>query len=201
MEMCAVVTKCEKKLTYSHSLVGTALTIEWVCSDTHRNGRWQSQPRYDGIFATNLQLSMSTLLSGNSFRKIELLFRFVNIACISETTFLRVQKIYAAPAIQAYWNTLRKDLLESYDGSVILCGDGRNDSPGHSAQYLSYNFGDSASKTILHTEVVDVREVGGKSPNMERLGFERSIDQLKTIIRIEEVVTDAHIQIAALMRK
>ena len=93
-------------------------------------------------------------------------------------------------------------MLESYQGiKAILCGDGRNDSPGHCAQYLSYSLADANMHCIVHTEVVDVRRVDGKSPNMERLGFERPMDQLKRTIENEEVITDAHIQVAAVTRK
>ena len=57
-------------------------------------------------------------------------------------------------------------------------------------------------KAILQTNVVDVREAAGKSNNMERIGFERGMDMLLTSqIAIKEVVTDGHLEIAALMSK
>ncbi|XP_070543902.1 uncharacterized protein [Ptychodera flava] len=199
-DMCAR-QGCQRRLLYSTTTVGTALTVVWSCSAGHLGGRWQSQPRFDGIFAGNLQTAACILLSGNSFRKIELLFRFANIACISASTFVRVQKLYAAPAIQKYWEAMQLELTGSFHGQkVVLCGDGRNDSPGHSAQYLSYNVGDTSKQVILHTETVDVREVNGKSPNMERLGFDRSMDKLTGMLDIGEMITDAHTQIAAAMR-
>ncbi|XP_070555346.1 uncharacterized protein [Ptychodera flava] len=154
------------------------------------------------MFAGNFQLAVCILLSGNSHKKFELLCKFLNLACISVTSFQRIQRLYAVPAIQNYWDNMERDILDSYQGQkAILCGDGRNDSPGHSAHYLSYSLADANKNCIVHTEVVDVREVNGKSPNMERLGFERSMDKLKRTIEIDEVVTDAHVQIAAVMRK
>ncbi|XP_070549165.1 uncharacterized protein [Ptychodera flava] len=152
------------------------------------------------LLATYKLLPVSYCL-GIASGKIELLFRFANIACISASTFLRVQKLYAAPAIQKYWEAMQLELTGSFHGQkVVLCGDGRNDSPGHSAQYLSYNVGDTSKQVILHTETVDVREVNGKSPNMERLGFDRSMDKLTGMLDIGEMITDAHTQIAAAMR-
>ncbi|XP_070580633.1 uncharacterized protein [Ptychodera flava] len=154
------------------------------------------------MFAGNLQIAACILLSGNSFAKIKLMFQFANIANISQTTFYRMQNLYLAPTIDHFWKTLQAELLSAYQGEkALLSGDGRNDSPGHSSQYLSYNVGDPEKKVIVHTEVVDVREVNGKSPNMERLGFERSMDQLQKNIVIDEMVTDAHSQIAAVMKK
>ena len=84
-----------------------------------------------------------------------------------------------------------------------MSGDGRNDSPGHSAQYCTYTLADMETKTILHLEIVDVREVEGrKSANMERIGFERGMDTLMaTDMEIKEVVTDGHAEIGALFSK
>ena len=62
---------------------------------------------------------------------------------------------------------------------VILSSDGRNDSPGHCAQYCMYTFAFMDTKTILNLKIVDVKEVEGrKSTKMERLGFERGLDEL-----------------------
>ena len=59
------------------------------------------------------------------------------------------------------------------------------------------------TKTILHLEIVDVREVvGRKSASMERIGLERGMDTLMaTDMKIKEVVTDGHAEIGALFSK
>lgn len=50
--------------------------------------------------------------------------------------------------------------------------------------------------------VVDKRETGLKSGNMEKLGFERAlINLIDKGVNVAEVVTDQHIQIASLMSK
>ena len=51
--------------------------------------------------------------------------------------------------------------------------------------------------------IVDVREVEGrKSPNMERLGFERGLDELlKSKMVLSELVADVHLEISAVMSK
>ena len=56
--------------------------------------------------------------------------------------------------------------------------------------------------SILTLEIVDKREVDHKSPNMEVLGAERALRFLEGQgIKIVEFVTDAHSQIAKLIRK
>jgi hypothetical protein len=47
-----------------------------------------------------------------------------------------------------------------------------------------------------------MREAGGKSNNMERIGFEKAMGVLlASPIVAKEVVTDGHLEIAALMSK
>ena len=57
-------------------------------------------------------------------------------------------------------------------------------------------------QAILQMNVVDVKEAAGKSNNMETIGFQRGLDALLTSeIILKEVVTDSHLEIAALMSK
>ena len=83
-------------------------------------------------------------------------------------------------------------LSEYKDKSLVLCGDGRCDSPGKSAKYCTYSLMDSEINKILHVETIDKREVNLKSPNMEREAFKRSMEHLiNRGIKIVVVVTDA----------
>lgn len=85
---------------------------------------------------------------------------------------------------------------------VFVSGDGRMDSPGHSAQYCSYTVMDNSSKKILTISTVDKRETGMKSSNMETKGFKQALwDVSHSGINVTEIVTDAHPQIGALMSK
>ena len=112
-----------------------------------------------------------------------------------------IQKLYTAPAINEYYGEKQDKLLASYDGRpVTLSGDGHSDSPGHSASFCTYSFCDEKMRQILHTTTVLVQEADGKSPNMERIGFERSLDYLRERVTVEGVVTDAHSQIASMFK-
>ena len=94
---------------------------------------------------------------------------------------------------------MQDNLLSQVTGPLVLGGDGRNDSPGYSAQYCTYSLIDAEKGNILAMSVVDVREANGKSPNMERIGFERALADVLQKARVKELVTDAHPQIKALM--
>ncbi|XP_052260955.1 uncharacterized protein LOC127865098 [Dreissena polymorpha] len=83
-----------------------------------------------------------------------------------------------------------------------LHGDGRNDSPGHSAQYCSYTMMEYDSKKILTLRTLDKRSTDRKSTNMEKVGFEQALQELTdNNIAVEEVVTDAHLGIGSIMNK
>ena len=81
---------------------------------------------------------------------------------------------------------------------IILSSDGRNDSPGHCAHYLTYLFADMETKTLLDLKIVDVREIQGrKSTKMERVGFERKLDLITSKMNLQEIVTDGHLEISS----
>ncbi|XP_028417304.1 uncharacterized protein LOC114541702 isoform X2 [Dendronephthya gigantea] len=131
------------------------------------------------------------------------MFNFCNLQYFSSILFNQYQKLYIIPAINDYWEEHKqKCWKERENKEVILSGDGRNDSPGHSAQYCTYSLADTNDRAILQMNVVDVREAAGKSNNMERIGFEKKMDTLLAPpIVMKEVVTDGHIEIAALMKR
>ena len=82
----------------------------------------------------------------------------------------------------------------------LFLGDGRMDSPGHCAQYCSYNMMDDCSKKIMSILTLDKREVQKKSTNLERVAFSKSMAMLtQEGMNIKEVVTDQHVQITAQM--
>ena len=57
-------------------------------------------------------------------------------------------------------------------------------------------------RAIIQMNVIDVREASGKSNNMERIGFQKGMDALlASPMIVKEVVTDGHLEIAALMSK
>ena len=126
----------------------------------------------------------------------------MNMRYISKMLYNQYQSLYIAPTVEEYWNGMKDESWKKREEKdVILSSDGRNDSPGHCAQYCTYTFADMDTKTILNLKIVDVREVEGrKSMKMERLGFERGLDELMSSkMNLQEIVTDSHLEISALM--
>lgn len=187
--------------TPRHGLGAAWLSLGNALQDSWEGAAWSSQPMFNKLRAGNLLLSTCLLLSGNSFTKIAMFFKFLNLKFISNTLFHQHQGLYIGPAVQEYWSTMQQNLLDERNNKdVLLSSDAGNDSPGFCAQY---SLCDAEEKVILQQNVIDVREVEGrKSPNMERLCFERGMDVLlERDMCIKEVITDGHTGIAALMSK
>ncbi|KAM4537014.1 uncharacterized protein PAE49_021421 [Odontesthes bonariensis] len=147
----------------------------------------------------DFMLSTNILLSGNNYRKVALLFKFMNMGMVAESNFFKSQDTYCVEPVKLFWEKNRADVLTSLrekDGVVVL-GDGRMDSPGHCAQYCTYTT--IESRDIVHIVTVDKRETALNSVIMERECFTRTMDALLQEIPVKEVVTDAHIQITALL--
>ena len=85
--------------------------------------------------------------------------------------------------------------------STILCGDGRNDSPGHSAKYCVYVLMEQFVDVIVDLVVVDKRETGGVSTNMEVYRLRKLLERIVGKIVMSEIVTDASSAVIALVRK
>ena len=195
---------CDQHVDYKQTFLGTCLVVNWRCSSGHFGGRWASQPTCANLRSGNLLLASAIAISGNSFIKIGFLFKIMKLKYISKNLYNQYQNLYIAPTVDDYWKKMKEDLWKEREGKeVILSSDGRMDSPGHCAQYCTYTFADMETKSVLNLNIVDVWEVvGRKSPNMERMGFERGLDDiLKSSMNINEIVTDGHLEISALMSK
>jgi len=92
------------------------------------------------------------------------------------------------------WNLFEKELL-------VVCGDGRMDSPGFSAKYCLYTMMDHFLDLIVDVEVVDKREAGGTSSLMEKMGCKRILERMVGILNLQEVVTDASSVIMKMVRE
>ncbi|XP_056451672.1 uncharacterized protein LOC130386676 [Gadus chalcogrammus] len=183
--------------------VGSGMVLKWYCSDGHLLWRWCSQPTFKyGLQGGDFMLSSSLLLSGNNYSKISLMFKFMNLGCVCDSTFRKIQLQYCVPVINRFWKRQLNALIPEMKrrNSVVLLGDGRMDSPGHSAQYCTYTVMDEKTRAIVALEVVDKRETERKSAIMEKKGFEKAMDSLlEADVPVKEVCTDAHPQIGALM--
>lgn len=80
------------------------------------------------------------------------------IAMICEGTYYRHQRDYLLPLVLGEWQTQKEDLLADARrrGNLTLEGDGRCDSPGHSALYGAYSLIDFAINKVIALETVKV---------------------------------------------
>ena len=74
---------------------------------------------------------------------------------------------------------------------MCLCGDGRNDSPGHSARYCVYTLMEQFINIVVDLEVIDKRETGGNSTGMEKETLRRLLERMATIFPFDEITSDA----------
>nr|XP_034316793.1 uncharacterized protein LOC105324442 isoform X2 [Crassostrea gigas] len=155
------------------------------------------------MHAGDLVFASAILLSGNNFQKISTLAKFLKLPILSSSSFHRIQKTYLVPSIDRFWIQKQESTLREFQNTdIIVLGDGRMDSPGHCAQYCSYTFMEYTSKKILCITTMDKRSTDRKSTNLEKACFLRGMQFFKDKgIKVVEVVTDAHVQIASVMRK
>ena len=77
-----------------------------------KGGRWAAQPMCENLRAGNLLLASALLLSGNSYQKIGMMFRFLKLQYFSKTLFTQYQSLYIAPAVNEFWEQQKQELWE-----------------------------------------------------------------------------------------
>ncbi|XP_052684568.1 uncharacterized protein LOC128190849 [Crassostrea angulata] len=195
---------CNEAVSICVDNIGSATYLKWVCKLGHVANRWCSQSILNRrMHAGDLVFASAILLSGNNFQKISTLAKFLKLPILSSSSFHRIQKTYLVPSIDRFWIQKQESTLREFQNTdIIVLGDGRMDSPGHCAQYCSYTFMEYTSKKILCITTMDKRSTDRKSTNLEKACFLRGMQFFKDKgIKVVEVVTDAHVQIASVMRK
>lgn len=87
------------------------------------------------------------------------------------------------------------------NGPCLISGDGRCDTPGHNAKYLTYSMLDQKSNRIVTMSMRQVTEAGN-SNNMEKMGFIKTLKTLKkNNVEVKQITTDHHQQIRKYMRE
>ena len=71
-------------------LDGCAVFLSWSCLVGH-HGTWCSSSghKVNCVLTNNVMFSAASLISGNSFRKLQLFCNFFGLACISKSTYYR----------------------------------------------------------------------------------------------------------------
>lgn len=133
--------------------MGTFVSILQECGCGY-GYRWSSQPFVGDIPTGNLLLSASILFSGSQPTNVLRLLSHMNLQCYSVNTFFTHQRHFMLPAVESVLNSsagLLCQFAKERGGDVCLAGDGRSDSPGHSAKYGSY--------TVMYLEACNVLDI------------------------------------------
>lgn len=160
LELFSKCPECTGEATGTvKSLCGTAVTIERVCHECGVKSSWKSQPFLRRIPVGNLITSAAILMSGCLPSQILRLFNLMNLVSISRATFHKHQLNYVIPTVVAAWNEEQLQLIEALkgmEGGLELAGDGRSDSPGHSAKYGGYNLIEQRINKVIDIQLVQV---------------------------------------------
>ena len=108
----------------------------------------------------NLFVTTSIAFSGIPFAKFERFAKFFNLKSISDKLFYQLRRDAVFPVVVKKWKQQRKRMLQlsKQQEKVVLVGDGRCDSPGHSAKYCTYTFMEANTGNVVDTVVVPVTE-------------------------------------------
>ncbi|ESP03492.1 hypothetical protein LOTGIDRAFT_137344, partial [Lottia gigantea] len=132
------------------------LKISYVCLACKFSFKWFSQPFVGGKPAGNLSMSSAILLFGSIPSEVLRMYNFMNISCISMSTYMNHQKYFIFPALGHVWFNYQqnyvRDIIQSGRG-VVLGGGGRCDTPGHCAKYGSYNMIDLDERTVADIQL------------------------------------------------
>ncbi len=141
---------------------GSMLVVTQECTLCDYTRRWSSQPMIGNIPAGNLLISSAALFSSACPTKVLRFLQHLNVQGVSMNTFLNHQRFYLQPAIVDQWRTEQMKLIQQLREKgepLILGGDARCDSPGHSAKYGTYTLMDLMSGQVIDIQLIQVKYV------------------------------------------
>ena len=132
---------------------GSALSCYLSCENDHQCV-WRSQPLLKRHYIGNLRLSASVLFSSNTYRKLSKYFQILNIPWVSKSRFYHLHEYMFNVTNEAWEKEQFSIVSNSLDRDVMYSGDGRCDSPGHNAKYLTYSLFDQDLQKVSSVSAV-----------------------------------------------
>lgn len=84
-----------------------------ICLNGHEAMSWASQPILpNSAMLGNFKFCSAIVLSGNNYRKIALLCKFLRVGIPSKTSFDNLQRNYIVPEVNKYWTTMKQTTQE-----------------------------------------------------------------------------------------
>lgn len=142
--------------------IGTLLSVARECLECLSSTKWASQPFFGATPAGNVLLSASILFAGGSSSKTLRILQHMGVASISERTFFLHQKYVLEPSLQHQWQLHQTGLLTQLlarGTPLTIGGDGRADSPGHSAKYGVYTAMELNINKVIDFQLVQVCKI------------------------------------------
>ena len=150
---------CSSANHVTKTTVGSLLIVSTYCENCLKKCEWKSQPFIRNIPAGNILTSAAILFSGSLPSKALRFFNVLNCPTITKRTFFDHQRLYLQPAINVVWELKQDILLDQLRhkrDELAFGGDGRADSPGHSAKYGSYTLMELSSSKVVDFQLVQV---------------------------------------------
>lgn len=195
---CAAEVKELKK-----TISGSRLIVKTKCA-RGCSYVWSSQPTLNKMGAGNLLLSAAVLFSGSTYTKLKDIADLLKMPILGECQFYSLQKRYLFPVVNEAWVSEQISVLDglSNEKDIIMCGDGRCDSPGHCAKYGTYTLMEVKFGFVVDFCVLNTADAKVKNSNaMEPMGMRHCLDNLKKWdIEIKVLTTDRHISIRKILR-
>ncbi|XP_065885779.1 uncharacterized protein [Dysidea avara] len=201
----SLCTACRSSSTsLVRKVCGSLLCIRQICHECNHVFVWRSQPYFGRTPAGNILTSAAILYTGAQPAKALRLFSVFNCPTITTSTFFRHQRNYLQPSIDFIWEKHQQRLLRELKESnshLIIGGDGRADSPGHSAKFGSYSMVELTKNKVIDIKLVQSNEVTG-SYHMEKEGLLQCMQYLgDNGLQVDTLITDRHKQINKWLRE
>ena len=157
----------KSKREHKKCISGSFVHIRQFCESCKQTWYWESQPFIGSIPAGNILMSAAILYSGSLPTKALRIFHILKCASITTMTYFRHQNKILQPAVDRIWVNHQSSLLRSIaaqNRNLFPSGDGRADSPGHSAKFGSYTVIDMLSNKVVDFKLVQVWYYTSKKP-------------------------------------
>ena len=159
-ELIRCVVCGQMATTVRKTVCGTMLRVYLVCRVCNSEMKWASQPSLpNGAPTGNMMLSTAILTTGALPSKVLRVLRHMSVAVYNSSTYFRHQREMVMPAIHRVWLDHQRWLIASLQAEqrpLVFGGDGRSDSPGHSAKFGSYVLMELESNAIIDIQLVQV---------------------------------------------
>ncbi|KAG0418334.1 hypothetical protein HPB47_004941 [Ixodes persulcatus] len=194
-ELFRTCQECSRPCQNDITSQGTLITVVSICPLEHVR-KWSSQPIINGRGAGNILLTSHLLFSGAQVTNTLRMLRHMNVEVMSDQMYNIYQNALLFPAVDKIWLQEQQELISQLDSQEVdITADGRFDSPGFSAKYLTYSAHVQQINKILHSVQVQLGESerAMASVNMEKEGLMKQLEFFKEkCIHIRSLGTDRH---------